>query len=81
MRVNVYVVKRVFEKLPQTWKYIGQSTGHSFNWSVLLPAPRNNRTRKNLKAIFMAEMKPSLNEKVESNALNLFHNSIMYSIT
>ena len=40
-----------------------QSVGHSFTWSVLLSAPKNTRTRKNLEAFSVAKMKPSLNER------------------
>lgn len=52
------------------------NVGHSFNWNVLLSPPKNTRTRKNLEAVSIAKMKPSFNEKVESNALSLFRNSV-----
>ena len=43
---------------------------------MLLSAPENTRIRKNLEALFIAKKKPSLNEQVESNALNFFHNGV-----
>ena len=53
-----------------------QSVRHSFNWSVLLSAPKNTRTRKNLEAFVIAKMKPSLIEQGESSVLNLFRNGV-----
>ena len=52
----------------QLSKHLFLNTGHSFNWSVLLSAPKNNRTRKILESFFIAKMKSSLNEQFESNA-------------
>ena len=57
-------------------KHIFLNIGHTFNWSVLLSATKNTISRKNLEAFFIAKIKPSLNEQVESNALNLFSNGI-----
>ena len=52
----------------QLSKHLFLNIGHSFNWSVLLSAPKNNRTRKILEGFFIAKMKSSLNEQFESNA-------------
>ena len=52
----------------QLSKHLFLNIGHSFNWSVLLSAPKNNRTRKILEAFFIAKMKSNLNEQFESNA-------------
>ena len=43
-------------------KHLFLNIWHSFNWSVLLPAPKNTRTRKNLQAFCIAKMKSSLYE-------------------
>ena len=64
-------------KKPEPSKHLHLNAGHSFNWSgALLSAPKNTRTRKNSEAFFIAKMKASLNEQVESNALNLFCNGV-----
>ena len=49
----------------QLSKHLFLNIGHSFNWSVLLSAPKSNRTRKILEAFFIAKMKSSLNEQFE----------------
>jgi len=49
---------------------------HSFDWTVLSSASKNDRTRKNLEASFIAIIKPSLNEQVKHNILNLFRNGV-----
>ena len=53
-------------------KHLFLNIGHSFNWSVVLSAPKKTRTRKNLKTFFIDKMKSSLNEQVGSNASNVF---------
>lgn len=57
-------------------KHLYENAGHNFTWSILLSASKNARTRKNLEAFYIAKLKPSLNEQVESNVLNLFRNGV-----
>ena len=57
-------------------KHLAENNNHSFQWKVLISAPKNTRTRKNLEAYLIALMKPTLNEQVESNVLILFRNGV-----
>ena len=53
-------------------RHLSNNIGHLFAWEILMPAPKENRTRKNLKAFFITVQKPLLNEQVKSNILHLF---------
>ena len=55
-------------------KHLSLNVEHSFNRSLPQSALESTRTKKNLESFFIAKMKPSLHEQVESNALNLFRN-------
>ena len=57
-------------------KHLANNKEHSFLWSILLAAPKDGRTRKNLKAFFIAKLKPSLNRQEDSNMLTLFRNGV-----
>ena len=57
-------------------KHLADNKEHSFLWSILLAAPKDGRTRKNLEAFFIAKLKPSLNRQEESNMLTLFRNGV-----
>ena len=57
-------------------KHLKENTTHSFTWHILSSAPKNNRLRKNLEALFIAVKRPSLNEQIEFNTLNLFRNGV-----
>ena len=46
------------------------------NEELLLDAPKDGRTRKNLEAFFIAKLKPSHNRQENSNMLTLFRNSV-----
>ena len=52
--------------------HIRENHDHKFQWRVIANAPMNNRTRKNLEALYIALKRPNLNEQVESNVLTLF---------
>ena len=49
--------------------------GHFFDWSILCNTPSNNQIRKNLEALFIGIMKPSLNEQTN---FDFFHNGIFW---
>ena len=90
--VNVSVVRIMLEKPLETLQRVGQNTitqhlnqnvqhikkhtEHLFNWSILCNAPSNNQIRKNLEALFIGIMKPSVNEQTNFDCLTLFRNSI-----
>ena len=57
-------------------KHLADNKEHSFLWSILLDAPKDGRTRKNLEAFFIAKLKPSLNRQEDSNMLTLFRNGV-----
>ena len=57
-------------------KHLPDSEEHSFLWVILLSAPKNGRTRKNLEVLFIAKLKPSLNRQEDSNMLTLFRNNV-----
>ena len=70
------VEKRWKEHLPphnsEPAKHLQQNPSHSFSWKVISDAPKNNRERKNLEALFIARLRPKLNEQLETQLLNLF---------
>ena len=57
-------------------KRLADNKEHSFSWSILLAAPKDGRTHKNLEAFFIAKLKPSLNRQQDSNMLTLFRNGV-----
>ena len=57
-------------------RHLSNNIGHLFAWEILMPAPKDKRTRKNLEAFFIAVQKPSLNEQMKLNVLHLFRNGI-----
>ena len=57
-------------------QHIKTHNGHLFDWSILCNAPSNSQIRKNLEALFIGIMKPSLNEQTNFDRLTLFGNGI-----
>ena len=57
-------------------KHLGDNEEDPFLWSILLTAPKDGRTRKNLEAFFIAKLKPSLNRKENSNMITVFRNGV-----
>ena len=53
-------------------KHLYNFPTHSYTWSVLMSAPKNVRTRRNLEASEVALKKPVLNNQVDSKKLTLF---------
>ena len=58
-------------------KHLADNDEDSFLWSILLVAPKDGRTHKNLEVFFIAKLKPYLNRQEDSNMLTLFRNSVM----
>ena len=52
-------------------QHIKNHIGHLFDWSILCNAPSNSQIRKNLEALFIGIMKPSLNEQTNFDRLTL----------
>ena len=57
-------------------QHIKKHIGHLLDWSILCSAPSNSQIRKNLEALFIGIMKPSLNEQTNFDRLTLFRNGI-----
>ena len=60
----------------KTVKHLNKNIQHSYNQTILVNAFNHTRTRNNLEAIFIALLRPSLNNHLKSNKLLLFRNSI-----
>ena len=56
--------------------HLNKNITHSFVWSILCQAPSNTRIRKNLEASYIALLRPSLNDQLDFNKLNLFRNGV-----
>ena len=57
-------------------RHIISNVEHEFEWNVLCHAPTNKNLRKNLEALFIGILKPSLNEQINFERLILFVNGI-----
>ena len=57
-------------------KHLQNNVEHKFDWKTLCQAPKNKRIRKNLEAIYISLLRPSLNEQNDFNRLTLFRNGI-----
>ena len=57
-------------------KHISSHIDHIFTWSKICNAPTNKFKRKIIEAYFIAIMKSTLNDQLDSYLLHLFRNSI-----
>ena len=57
-------------------KHINSHIDHIFTWSIICNAPTNKFKRKIIEAYFIAIMKPTLNDQLDSDLLHLFRNGI-----
>ena len=57
-------------------KHLSDNIDHSFTWKAICNAPNRKTVRKILEAYFIATMKPSLNDQIDSDLLELFRNGI-----
>ena len=57
-------------------KHIKDNLDHVFNWSVLANAPKNMFQQKVLETHYIVLEKPTLNEQLEPDRLNLFRNGL-----
>ena len=57
-------------------RHIKSNIEHAFEWKVIMSAPLNKVTRRNLEAFLIALKRPALNEQVNSNKLVLFRNGV-----
>ena len=61
-------------------KHIRDNLDHVFNWPVLANAPKNMLQQKILEAYYIVLEKPTSNEQLELNRLNLFPNGVTLNI-
>ena len=57
-------------------KRLRSNINHYFTWAVISNAPKNAKTRKNLEALYIALLKPDLNEQKDFERLVLFRNGV-----
>ena len=57
-------------------KHLRDNIDHSFTWKVTCNASNRKLACKILEAYFIATMKSSLNDKIDSDLLNLFRKGI-----
>ena len=57
-------------------KHIKDNLDHVFNWSVLANVPKNMFQQNVLETYYIVLEKPTLNEQVEPESLNLFGNGV-----
>ena len=56
--------------------HLNSNITHLFSWSVICNTPVKKLIRKILETYFIALLKPTLNDQVESDLLHLFKNGI-----
>ena len=49
---------------------------HVFNWVISRKTPQNYKVRRNLKALYIALLKPTLNEQKDLEIITLFRNGV-----
>ena len=59
-------------------KHLRDNTDHSFSWKVLCNAPNRKLACKIFEAYFIATMKPSLNDQIDS-AWNTFLETVLHN--
>ena len=57
-------------------KHLAQNPSHTYSWKILMDASKDTRVRRNLEASFVAHMKPTLNNQLESKKLALFRHGV-----
>ena len=57
-------------------KHLRDNIDHSFTWKIICNAPNRKLVRKILEAYFIANIKFSLNDKIDLDLLHLFKNAI-----
>ena len=57
-------------------KHLYENSDHKFTWSIISTAPKLFKNRKFLEALFIAFLKPKLNNQIKSKTLSLFRNGI-----
>ena len=72
----VYILAKKIMLVRQNEIQLSKDSEDCFVWSIIAHASKNTRTRKNLEAIYIAKIRPSLNDQKKSKKLVLFRNGI-----
>ena len=73
--LEVYTVLKIIKYCNKILKLC--NIDYSFTWKVICNAHNRKLARKILEAYFIATMKPSLNDQIDSDLLHLFRNGII----
>ena len=57
-------------------KHISSNIDHVFTWTVIANAPKNKFQRKILEAYYIVLLRPTLNDQLEPDRINLFRNGV-----
>ena len=57
-------------------RHLREFPNHSFEWRIILNAPKNLRLRKNIESLFIASRRPKINNQLDADSLVLFKNGI-----
>ena len=57
-------------------EHLKNNPGHKWYWMILLRAPSHRLKRKILEAYFIKQLKPSLNDQLDSEILILFRHGV-----
>ena len=63
-------------KVSNPSKHIKDNVDHMFHWSVIARTLTNTFQRKVMEAYYIVLEKPTLNDQLEPNRLNLFRNGV-----
>ena len=67
-----------WEEKNEPRRHLSSKISYLLEWEILIPAPKDEQTRKNVEVLFIAVIKLSLNEQMKSNVLHLFQNNIIW---
>ena len=65
-----------YERIIEPSRHLSKHINHVFTWKILCHVSKKTDIRKNLEAIFIALLKPCLNEQKNFERLILFRNGI-----
>ena len=59
-------------KILNKTRHLREFPDHSFEWRIILNAPKNLRLRKNIESLFIASRRPKINNQLDADSLVLF---------
>ena len=64
-------------KVTNPSKHVRDNVDHTFHWSVLMRAPTYTFERQVLEAYYIVLEKPTLNDQLDADRINLFRNGVV----